>query len=81
MEPVIRDESILAVDLDGKKMVRRRIYAIVTPEGGWTIKLAKQSGHPLLLEAANLWTEDNFPPYIDRKQNPDPIVCRVVWVW
>ena len=81
MDPMIRDGSIVAVDLDDKKMVRRGIYAIATPEGGWTIKLAKQSGHLLLLQAANLWTEDNFPPYIDGKHNPDPIVGRVVWVW
>jgi hypothetical protein len=41
-------------------MVQRSIYAVVTPEGGWTIKLAKQSGHLLLLLAAKLRTEDSF---------------------
>ena len=54
---------------------------MTTPEGEWTIKLAKQSGHLLILQAANVRTEDTFPPYIDRKQNPDPIVGRVVWAW
>ncbi len=81
VDPIIFDGSMLAIDFDDKKLVRRGIYAVVTPDGGWTTKLAKQSGHLPLLQAANLYTEDNFPPYIDRKQNPDPIVGRVVWVW
>ncbi len=72
MDPIIRDGSILAIDPDDKKMVRRGIYAIVPPEGGWTIKLAKQSGHLLLLQAANLWTEDNFPPLHRPEADPRP---------
>ncbi len=35
-------------------------------------------GHLLMLQTAGLWTKDNFPPYTDRKQDPDPTVGRVV---
>ncbi len=63
------------------KLVKRGIYAVVTPDGEWTIKFAKQSAHLIILYPANPGTDDTFPPYVDRKHFPDPIVGRVVWVW
>lgn len=81
MEPVIQDGAIVAVDLDDKKLTKRGIYALVTPSGGWTIKYVRQQGHLLALQAANTMTDDQWPPVIDRKEFPDPIVGRVVWSW
>jgi SOS-response transcriptional repressor LexA len=53
---------------------------VVTPEGEWTIKHVKQSGHLVILYPANPATDDTFPPLIDRKLIHAPIVGRVVWV-
>jgi hypothetical protein len=41
-------------------------------------RLVAQSLRHLIHQAANVWTEGTFPPYIDRKKDPDPIVGRVV---
>ncbi len=82
MDPIIRNGSTLVVDLDDKRVVKRGVYAVVTPRGGkWTVKHLKQSGHLLLLYPANAGTADPYPPAIDLREHPDPIVGRVIWLW
>ncbi len=81
MEPIVRAGSTLVLDLDDKKLVKRGVYAVVTPRGEWTVKHLSQSGHLLLLYPANAGTADPDPPAIDLSEHPDPVVGRVIWLW
>ncbi len=81
MEPILRAGSTLVLDLDDKRVVKRGVYAVITPQGEWTVKHLRQSAQLLFLYPANSGTTDTYPPAIDRSEHPDPIVGRVIWVW
>jgi phage repressor protein C with HTH and peptisase S24 domain len=81
MEPIIRAGAIATIDLDDKRIIKRGIYAIATPDGEWTIKHVKQSEEGLVLFPANSTTDDPYPAHIDLKRHPEPIVGRAIYVW
>ena len=85
MEPIIRHDSMVAIDRDDReipkdrKLAKKRIFA-VRKEGGCTIKYLQRAGDILIMIPANREVADVETLDL-RGLTEDPIVGRVIWNW
>jgi len=77
MEPMLHSGDIVIIDRDDKKVLKHKIYAIFF-ENGLTAKYVQKEKNQLILQPINPEFQVQI---VDLKENPDPIVGRIVGAW
>lgn len=84
MEPLIPENSLVIVDLDGKEFVNRKIYAVRIDEGGGVSTVAVKRVSAFEKEKAFVMLSENteyLPRFVKDQDWPELCIGRVIWMW
>lgn len=81
MEPVIPEGSIVVVDMDDRRLVDGRIYAIARTDIDIPLVASIKRVHPANEAFVLLSENKDYPPEVVAVDWPELCVGRVVWMW